>query len=128
MTPGETMAVYKKGFTLMEILATIALIALILPVAMKGIALATSVASDSKMKQQAIHLAQNQLAEILIEEEWQDSSQSGEFSDDDSAYRWEMNTSEWSESGLKQIDLTVSWDHRGRENNVTLSTLVYNAE
>jgi prepilin-type N-terminal cleavage/methylation domain-containing protein len=119
---------YKKGFTLMEILVTIVMIALILPIAMKGISIATSVSSDSTRKLQAINLAENRLAEILIGKEWQNSSESGTFSGEYFQYKWQMNTSDWGEDNLKQIALKVLWDMRGRERSVILYTLIYDAD
>lgn len=116
------------GFTLIEILATISMIALIIPVAMKGISIATALASDSKSSMQATNLAENRLAEILLDEEWQSSEKSGKFSDEYSSYSWQMDTSELAESNLKQVNVKVLWTHRGQERSITLSTLVYDAE
>ncbi len=112
----------------MEILVTIMMIAMIIPIAMKGISVATSVSSDSKWKLEAMTLAESRLVEILINKEWQNSSESGNFADAYSQYKWQMDTSDWSEDNLKQIALKVSWQQRGRERNVTLHTLVYNAD
>jgi hypothetical protein len=111
----------------MEVLITILMIALIIPIAMKGISIATSVSSDSKRKLEATILAENRMAEILIGKEWHNNSESGNFSNEYSQYRWQMNTSDWGEDRLKQIALKVSWEQHGREKNVTLYTLVYNA-
>jgi hypothetical protein len=111
----------------MEILVTVVMIALIIPIAMKGISIATSVSSDSNRKLRAINLAENRLAEVLIDEEWRNSSESGIFTDEIFQYKWQMNTSEQGEDNLKQIAMKVSWERQGRERNVTLYTLVYNA-
>lgn len=114
----------KKGFTLMEILATIVLIAVIIPVVMKGISITTHLASDSAGKLQAVNLAENKLAEILLEKQWLNGSQSGNFTDEYSAYRWQMDAVDSIDSGLKQIDVWVFWDRRGRERSMHLTTLV----
>jgi general secretion pathway protein I len=113
-----------KGFTLMELLATIVLVALIIPVAMKGISIATTLASDSSRRLVAMNLAENRLAEILIDRQWLNGSQNGNFEDEYSAYKWKMNTSDRTEAGLKQVEVVVLWEQRGYEKSVYLTTLV----
>lgn len=113
------------GFTLMEILAALLLIGLILPVAMKGVSLASMLASDSARKYEALDLAETRLAEILLQKDWQSSSESGTFEDEYDQYHWMMEVSDWTVAGLKQIDLVVYWQQRNRQRNVTLSTLIY---
>jgi general secretion pathway protein I len=116
-----------RGFTFMEILATMVLIGLILPVAMKGISIATALASDSIRRQEALGLAENRLAEVLLEEEWTGGAESGSYGDDWPGYTWTLEVTDWTEPGLKQLDLTVSWEHRGHPRQICLTTLVYNA-
>ena len=116
------------GFTLIEILAALLLIGLILPVAMKGVSLATTLASDSSRKYETLDLAETKLAEILLQQEWKSSSGDGTFEDVYDSYHWTMSVSDWTMSGIKQIDLIVYWQQRNRQRNVTLSTLVYAKE
>ena len=113
------------GFTLIEMLATFVLIITIIPAVMKGLSIATMVSSDSVCKSDAISLAENRLSEILLEEEWQNSSQSGDFGEMYADYKWKMTSADWTEPSLKQVTVKVSWDWRGREKDVELSTLVY---
>ena len=116
------------GFTLIEILAALLLIGLILPTAMKGVSLATMLASDSSHKYEALDLAETKLAEILLQQEWKSSSGTGTFEDKYDSYQWTMSVSDWTMAGIKQIDLFVYWQQRNRQRNVTLSTLVYAKE
>lgn len=109
----------------MEILAALLLIGLILPAAMKGVSIASVLASHSVRKYEAMELAEVKLAEILLQEDWQNSSGAGTFEDEYDQYQWTMEVSDWSMSGLKQVDLVVAWQQRNREHHVTVSTLVY---
>lgn len=113
------------GFTLVEILATFVLVAIILPVAMKGISLATTMASLSKQKSEAATLAETKLAELLATGEWQNGDLSGDFSPDWPNYRWSAEVQEWEEATLRQLDVRVEWETRGMERCVRLTTLVY---
>ena len=112
----------------MEILATLVLIGLILPVAMKGISIGTILTSDCTHKQQALALAESQLAQILLEEEWRNGDQSGSFEPDYPEYQWTLITNSRPEPGLQEVDLTVSWQQRGHEKIIYLATLVYDEQ
>lgn len=123
---GENEHLRRGGFTLIEMLAAFVLIILIIPAVMKGLSIATNVSSDSIHKSDAIMLAENKLAEILLEEDWQSSSQSGDFGEMYPGYEWKMTSEDWeSEPLLKKLNVEVSWDWRGHEKFVDLSTLVY---
>lgn len=122
---GENKYLRARGFTLIEMLATFVLIILIIPAVMKGLSIATKVSSDSVSKSDAISLAENKLSEILLEEEWQSSNQSGDFGEMYPDYEWKMTSADWTEPSLKQVTVKVSWYWRGREKDVELSTLVY---
>jgi len=121
-------AIGLKGFTLVEILAALLLIGLILPVAMKGISMASVLASNNARKYEALELAEVKLSEILLQEDWKSGSGSGNFDDENDSYQWMMDVSDWTTTGLKQVDLTVFWQQRGRSNQVALSTLAYENE
>ena len=118
-----------KGFTLIEILAALLLIGLVLPAVMKCISIDNILASDSDHKYEALDLAETKLAEVLLEESWQNSSsQSGWFENEFEGYQWAVDVSDWTQTGVKQIDVFVYWQQRNRQKMTQLSTLVYNAD
>lgn len=114
-----------KAFTLIEVLASFVLIAIIIPVAMKGVSLSTRLTAKSKQQVEAVSLARTKLAEILSSEEWQSGNASGDFGSDWPNYRWSVQINDWIQSSLNQLDLRVFWFAQGREQSVTLTTLVY---
>jgi prepilin-type N-terminal cleavage/methylation domain-containing protein len=119
----------RGGFTLIEVMATLMLVAIVLPAVMKGASLATSAASTAKRRNEASGLAEEKLAEIIATNQWQGSSLSGDFGSDWPGYRWQATVQSWpqdtSGAGLQQVDLRVSWMARGRPDSLTLSTLTY---
>jgi prepilin-type N-terminal cleavage/methylation domain-containing protein len=133
MSDQARRAYRRRAFTLVEILATLVLVAIILPVAMSGISLALGVASESRRQTEAASLAQTKMAEILAGQQWQSSSLAGDFAPDRPEYRWTSQVVEWQgttqsttqSTALKQLDVQVLWIYRNRQRNVTLSTLVY---
>lgn len=117
-----------KGFTLIEILAALLLIGLVLPAVMKGISLVSILASDSDHKYEALDLAQTKMAEVLLEESWQNSSSlTARFENEYEDYEWGLDVSDWTEAGVKQVDVFVYWQQRNRQRQIQLSTLVYHA-
>lgn len=116
------------GFTLMEILAALVLIGVVLPAVMKGVSMASILASDSAHKYEALDLAQSKLAEVLLNGDWEGGSDAGDFAPDHEGYAWTMETSDWTQADLKEVDVTVSWEQRGRPRYIQLSTLVYDGE
>ena len=120
---------HRRGFTLIEVMATLLILGIVMPPVIGGITLATRAASIAKHHNEASQLAQDKLSEILIGNEWQNGSESGDFGSDWPGYRWASSVSNWAQdttgAGLQQIDLTVTWTEQGREQTVTLSTIAY---
>jgi prepilin-type N-terminal cleavage/methylation domain-containing protein len=115
---------WTSGFTLVEVLAAIVLIGIVLPVAMEGISLAAAVASTARHKAEAAVLVRSKLDELLATREWQSGSLSGDFGEDHPEYRWQAELTAWQTTTLQQLDIHVFWDSCGREQSVTVSTLV----
>jgi prepilin-type N-terminal cleavage/methylation domain-containing protein len=115
-----------RAFTLIEILATLALVAIILPVVMAGISLALSTADNSRHQTEAARLAQTKMAELIAAADFQTLEQSGDFAPDLPDYHWNAILSDYDAAlGLKELDVEVYWNSRNRDRSVTLSTLVY---
>ena len=113
------------GFTLVEMLASLALVAIVLPVAMEGISLATSTAGLARQQLEAANLAQTKLAELLATGAWQTGVLSGDFGEDRPAYRWTGQVTEYEGTTLQQLDVRVGWTTRGMDYSMRLATLVY---
>ena len=79
-------------------------------------------------KKNLIKDTETKLAEILLQEDWKNGSSSGEYEDQYEKYEWKSEVSDWTTSGLKEIELTVYWQQRGRINQIILSTLIYASE
>ncbi len=115
----------RRAFTLIEVLAALALVAIILPVAMKGISLATTTAGLAKQRMEAASLAERKLAELLATGEWQNGDLVGDFYPDWPDYRWSAEVRDWEGITLRQVDVRVEWTTRQKERSVTLSTVIY---
>ncbi len=114
----------RGGFTFIELLATVVLIGIIMPVAMHSIALCASLGGQARRQIEAASLARTKLTELSASDDWKTSQKAGEFGDDWPGYRWTAEVSSWTDSTMSQLDLIVFWQSRGKERSVKLSTLV----
>jgi hypothetical protein len=108
------------------VLAALALAAIILPVAMRCVALSLAAAGEARHRVEAANLAGSKLAELIATGEWQSSDLSGDCGPEWPAYRWEAEVAEWPEDpALSQVSVSVWYSSRGTARAVSLTTLVY---
>jgi type II secretory pathway pseudopilin PulG len=113
----------RNGVTFVEVLATLLLVAIVLPVVMKGISLSTTTASKARERTEVAALAENRLAEIAVSGEWRVGLSRGSFAPEHPEYQWALEVRDWTEPGLQQLTLYVEDAVRG-ETVVSMSTLV----
>ncbi len=100
------------GFTLMEVLASLLLLAVVLPVVMSGASLSLRAAEDSRYKAQASLLAQAELSQLLAANQWELQKMTGDFGASYPQYRWTALLTNYEDSTLLQLDVTVTWRQR----------------
>ena len=105
-----------RGFTLLEVMVAVALLAVALVTLLGSQSQSVSYANSAKFETMAALLAQAKMSEILIQDAESLSSDSGVFSDEYPGYAWEATVNDVSIEGLgaisdylKQVDLTVTW-------------------
>ena len=118
----------KGGLTLLELLAALLLVAVVLPVVMRGLSMATQVGSMTRFRGEALALAEARLAEVIATEEWTTGDATGEFDEawisDPDRYTWELLVDDWSDTSMRHLTMHVRWTQRGREQTVSLATVV----
>ena len=116
----------RAAFTLPEVLATLVLIGVVLPVAMKGVSLALAASDDARRRVQAVGLAENKLAEITADATTDQTTagSSGDFGDEAPGYTWETSATSV-DTNLTELHVRVSWTARGAARHVDLSSYAY---
>ena len=112
------------AFTLIEALIAMAIIAIVLPLAMQGISLATRLGADARHRSEAAELAKGKLDELAITGAWRTDPLSGEFGADWPAYRWVATSTPWSSGTMNELTVTVIWNQGQREHSIVMGTLV----
>jgi general secretion pathway protein I len=105
-----------KGFTLLEVMIAVALVAIALTTLLGSQSQSVSFANSAKFETMAALLAQSKMSELTTREADSLYSESGDFGDDYPGYAWEATVNNIAIEGvadisdyLKQIDLTVTW-------------------
>ena len=124
--PNFARTARRRGLTLVEVLATIVLVAIVLPASMQGISMCLSASRDARQRSEASALAEAKLNEILATGDWQFGALSGDFGEAWPEYHWGGGAASWSsDSTMAEVYVRVTWTARQQEREVVLSTLVY---
>ena len=103
------------GFTLLEVMIALTIIALAVTAILGSQAQSLSLASEAKFGTTGALLAQKKLVETLMENRFDLPSDSGDFGEEFPDYFWEIATEDYSPEeikvpkGLKKITVTVRW-------------------
>ena len=108
---------FSPGFTLLEVMIAVAIIAIALMAVLGSQSQGLSLAGESKFNRTAALLAQWKMAEIeSVKNKGDLNSDSGDFGDEFPGYTWQLSVSnvlfdgaEKISNRLKQIDLEVYW-------------------
>jgi len=118
----------RPGFTLAEVLAALLFMAIVVPVAMQGLHIASLAGSVAQRKSEATRIAQRVLNESLVMTNWNQSVQSGTTTEGQREFRWTTRTDPWTQDPaqnvMRQLSVEVSFTAQNRDYSVKLSTLV----
>ncbi len=110
------------GFTLIEVLAAMVLMAIALPVTMQALSTSLWAASSARHMTEAAGLAQAKLNELISTGEW-DSTGGGDFGAEHPGYRWQTSNAA-RDYGLTEVTLQITWVERGQDRQLAVATLV----
>ena len=115
----------RAGFTLAEVLAALLFMAIVIPVAVQGLHIASRAGSVSERKALGARLAENKLNELVVTGQWQSAAQKGMIQEGWQSYSWQLQSESWAEDGaMKLITVHVNVPVQGRDYDVHVSTLV----
>lgn len=114
----------RSGFTLAETLVALLFLAIVLPVTIEGLQLASYAGLVSQRKAVATRLADRLLNELVASGSWQGGTGSGTVEEGALQFRWTSRMDAWPEGTLRMLSVSVTYPVQGREQEVLLSTLV----
>lgn len=113
-----------SAFTLAEVLAAMVFLAIVIPVVVQCMTVASSADEVAQRKARAARIAQNVLNESVVTTNWSQSSQSGSVDDGTEKYNWTLDNSPWTQDPMRLLTANVKYSVQGKEYSVRLSTLV----
>ena len=115
----------RAGFTLAEVLAALLFMAIVIPVAVQWLHVASRAGSVSVRKAVAARLAENKLNELVVTRQWEAAAQKGTIQEGLQTYSWQLQTEPWAEDGaMRLVTVHVTVPVQGQDYDVHVSTLV----
>ena len=114
------------AFTLAEVLAAMMFIAIVIPVAVEGLRVASLAGEFAQRRMVAARIGNSVLNELKVTGQLRNSGQRGTVTDRGLKFDWSVSTTPWTEDTLAQMTLAtvkVSFPAQGRDYEVDLSTL-----
>src|SRR5712691_8949234 len=108
-----------RAFTLAEVLAAMVFMAILIPVALEGLSIASRAGEVAARKSEAGLVAEKILNETIATTNWNTSGQSGTVRQGIRDFRWKLNNEAWnqdsSQSGMRLLSVEVTFEEQGRD-------------
>src|SRR5258707_9229 len=115
------------AFTLAEVLAAMVFMAILIPVALEGLSIASRAGEVAVRKSEGALVAEKILNETIATTNWNTSGQSGTVRQGIRDFRWKLNNEAWnqdsSQSGMRLLSVEVTFEAQGRDYTLRMSTL-----
>jgi type II secretory pathway pseudopilin PulG len=117
----------RRAFTLAEVLAAMLFMAIVIPVAMQGLRIASLAGEVGQRKIVAARIGNKVLNELKVMGQLQNTSQTGAVTEGGVQYKWSVHNELWTQDTTTQMTLstiTVAYQAQGKNYDVKLSTLL----
>lgn len=118
------------GFTLAEVLAALVFMAIVIPVAIEALSIASRAGEVGARKNEAVLVAERVLAENIVTTNWDKAVQNGQIRQGIRDFRWSLRSEPWNEdiylASLRLLTVEVTYTAKGQDYSLKLSTLVDN--
>jgi type II secretory pathway pseudopilin PulG len=112
-----------SGFTLAEVLAALVFMAIVIPVAVECLHVATQAGEVAQRKSEAARVAERILNESIVTTNWNQSAQNGTVNDGTRQFDWALQNEPWNQDPIRLLTVQVKYQVQGRDYSVQLSTL-----
>lgn len=103
-------------------------VALVLPAVVYGIRMAGDAGRMSERKITAVQLGESKLSELAATDEWRRGQTFGNFPEPWEDYEWKLVSEGWTEAGVTELRMEVTYTVRQRQQIIQLTTLVPEVE
>ena len=106
---------HHAGFSLIEVMVAILILAIALTGLTAGITTALSCSKESELQTTAALFASGQIELLRAQTDWTDGTEQGDCGATLPLYRWRQTVSPTDISGLHEVDVVVENTHTGQE-------------
>ena len=119
-TPGSKNC---AAFTLAEVMAAMLFLAVVIPVAVEVLHVASLAGEVAARKSEAARVADRVLNESLVTTNWSDGLQSGTVTEGTLDFQWKLTSQNWPQDSMQLLTAEVTFSAQGNDYSVKLSTL-----
>jgi type II secretory pathway component PulJ len=116
------------AFTLAEVLAALVFMAIVIPVALEAMHIASRAGTVAARKGEAARVAQRLLAETLVTTNWSQAVQGGTLTEGQRQFAWTLHSDPWNQDPnqnvIRQLSVEVKFTAQNQDYSVRMSTLV----
>ena len=117
-----------SGFTLAEVLAALVFMAILIPVALEGLSIASRAGLVAARRSEAALVAERVLNENIVTTNWNTSVQNGTVRQGFRDFRWTLRNDPWdldpNQNSIRLLSIEVTFSAQGRDHSVRMNTLV----
>lgn len=117
-------SVATSGFTLAEVLAALLFMAIVIPVAVQGLRIASLAGEVAERKGAAARIAERILNENIVTTNWNTSVQTGTIEEMGRQFRWTLRNEPWNQDTMQLLSVEVAFAAQDKDCSVRMSTLV----
>ncbi len=112
-----------QAFTLAEVMAAMLFLAIVIPVAVEALHVASLGGEVAARKSEAARVADRVLNESLVTSNWSNGLQSGTITEGVLDFRWKLSSQNWPQDAMQMLTAEVTYSAQGKDYSVKLSTL-----
>jgi len=114
---------HEAAFTLVEVLAALTFMAIVIPVAVAALRVASLSGEVAARKAEAARIADRVLNEAIVTGTWNQPMQSGTINENGLEFRWTVRSEARTQDAMQLVTAEVIFSAQGRDFPVRLSTL-----
>jgi type II secretory pathway pseudopilin PulG len=114
----------RAGFTLAEVLAAMVFMAIVIPVAIQGLRVASLAGEVGHRKSMALRVAERLLNESVVTCQWSQAIRNGVEQEGPIQFRWTVRNELWPQDAMRELSAEVTFAAQNQDYSVRLTTLV----
>jgi type II secretory pathway pseudopilin PulG len=114
----------RGGFTLAEVLAALLFMAIVIPVAVHGLQIASRAGEVAQRKAIAARIGERVMTEVVATRQVTMTNQRGTIQEGSTEYSYTTKIEQWDREVLRQLSVEVRFAVQGQDHFVRLATLL----